>query len=171
MKKFVRWVLVSALALISFGSFSQTAHAAGASDKDYVHTFKTTKLYAMKPETSNDWTPEFTEVTDRALSANTDWYTDGFRHGTEYLRGYHRVATNEWVKAEDIVYVENPDVKYPTEVSGPLYSFDFNSYKGKELNKTLPSGNWVIGSLVSLPDHTGFMQVGGNEWLKTFTEG
>lgn len=173
MKKFVRWVLVSALALISFGSFSQTVDAAGASGNDYIHTFETTKLYSMKPGSGkNGQYHEFTEVTNRALSANTDWYTDQMVSSPERSRGFQRVATNEWVKSSDIIYINKTDryTKMDLNEEMSIFSFDFDSYKAKQTGKVLPKGQWLMGTTIAYPYGISYMRVGGNEWVE-MTEG
>lgn len=168
MKKFVGLVLVSALALISFGSFSQNVKA-DSNDFNYVHTMEMTKLYATKPGSNKDGQyPEFTEVTDRALSKNTDWYTDQIVSIPERSRGFQRVATNEWVKASDIIYVNKTDkhTKMNLNEEMPIFSFDIDSYKAKKTGQNLPKGQWLAGSTIAYPYGVSYMQVGENEWIE-----
>lgn len=168
MKKYIKLVFLAALALISFESFSQKVKA-DSNDFNYVHTMEMTKLYAMKPGSNKDGKyPEFTEVTDRALSKNTDWYTDKIVSTPERSRGFQRVATNEWVKASDIIYVNKTDkhTKMDLNEEMPIFSFDSNSYKVKETGQNLPKGQWIIGSTIAYPYSVSYMQVGGNEWVQ-----
>lgn len=167
MKKFVRWVLVSALALISFESFSQTVDAAV-----YVHTLRPAKLYATGkkyPDSIHEGWPkfDFSLVTDRILATNTDWYTDKIASDPNLYAGYNRVATNEWVKASDVVYVYDldPYVMY-FEKENPIFEFNSDTYEMKKTNQILPDGKWLAGKTMKYPDGYSYLQVGGNQWIK-----
>jgi len=175
MKKLIRFVLVLALTLISLGSFSQVASAATV-DRTYVHTLKTARLYAVGKKYSwdmQDWFPkyEFSQVTDRALSSGTDWYTDEIASSTDEIGGYHRVATNEWAKSSDVVYVHQSEGvdELGFNQDTPIYSFDADSYKIEKANKTLAAGKWLVGAtFMTFPDGASYAPVGANEWIKIY---
>jgi len=175
MKKLIRFVLVSALTLISFSSFSQTVGAA-TFKRSYVHTLKTARLYAAGKKSSwnmQDWFPkyEFSQVTDRALSADTDWYTDEIASSAAEVGGYHRVATNEWAKSSDVVYVNQSDGadELSFDQDTQIYSFDADSYQIEKTDKTLPAGKWLVGATyMTFPDGVSYAPVGANEWIKIY---
>ncbi len=166
MKKFVRFVLVSALAFISFGSFSQAVKA------DYVHTLRASKLYATGnkyPDSIHEGWPkfDFSPVTDRLLAANTNWYSDQIASDPNLYAGYNRVATNEWVKASDVVLVFDKYVyDLDTDSDMTIFKFDPDSYAMNETDQVLPKGNWRMGQTMKYPDGYQYIQVGGNEWIK-----
>ncbi|AYE39131.1 hypothetical protein D1B17_11025 [Companilactobacillus zhachilii] len=170
MKKFVRWVLVSALALISFGSFSQMVHARYIDGFPYVRTFKTTHLYKAKRVSGYDWDPkyEFSEITDRALSANTNWYADQTGDTVNTKDEYVRVATNEWAKTKDIIIVSKAYTSFglKTNKDYPIFSFDSKNYKMTKTDKKLAQGMWLFGDYVQIPNEDVYTRVGGNEWVQ-----
>lgn len=171
MKKFVRFVLVSALALISFGSFSQTVKASGA-DSLLVHTLKTTRLYAKgKQVAGHDWDPqfEFSPISDRELAMNSNWYSDQRTDSDKITDGkYYRVATNEWVKLNDVVLVDNYSVIFGlyTYKNYPIFNLNTDSFKMEKADKTLPTNEWLIGSEIDFPNGDSYYQVGQNEWIQ-----
>jgi len=169
MKKFVKMMFVSALVVMSVGSFN-TANVQAASHR-YVHTLKVTSLFAKGEQVSGglgDPKFNFSPVTDRALSANSDWYTDQTADSVDTVTGYSRVATNEWVKNSDVVYVNKEDTAYAMETyrAYPIFSFNANSYRMEKTNQTLPAGNWLVGTFMSFPDEPSYYQVGGNQWIQ-----
>ena len=102
------------------------------------------------------------------MSANSDWYTDQTADSVDTVTGYSRVATNEWVKNSDVVYVNKEDTAYAMETyrAYPIFSFNANSYRMEKTNQTLPAGNWLVGTFMSFPDEPSYYQVGGNQWIQ-----
>lgn len=101
-------------------------------------------------------------VTNRALAANSAWYTDTY-HTLDNGNSYYRVATNEYASANDGTfksYVEpysgNATIVYQSGSS-------VHSFKGYGNRAVYEGNNLKTGTSWQVSNHT---NVGGKEWYQ-----
>lgn len=170
MKKSLKVVIISTLLFSITGIFGATNVKA-----DYVHTYKQESLAARGKVMSVVTDPgaylyEFTPVKNRALAANSDWYTDkGSIPYDDAANPKWRVATNEWVSSSDVAYVHTEDKgAVLTNSSKEIYSFNPKSFSFSATGRYLPLGDWYVGKTITVPSSgilPNYGQVGKNEWI------
>ncbi|PMD68223.1 hypothetical protein [Companilactobacillus nuruki] len=170
MKKIVKVILATVVVFISLLGLKTTNVKAATLIPDYLHTSKVTKVYAQGKANVSlgaDPTYDFSLITNRALSSNSDWKFDQFAYGKDNT--YKRVATNEWVNESEVtcVYsVPKGDV-LNLENSQRIYRLDYKTYSLVDSGKTLQAGSWLIDKLLTVPNNQGsYVQVATNEWIK-----
>lgn len=107
----------------------------------------------------------FNKVSDRALAENSDWYSDEYVD-VNNMR-YYRVASNEWVKADD-VYVYEPDQTSFETKNG--FTYLINSHASTVSDRVLASHtDWSvdrIGYLGNYKNPVKAYRVATNEFVK-----
>lgn len=162
MKKFLRVVLISFFALVSFAGFNTITAKADIQMPTYLHTLYQSNLYSR-----ND-NGEYTLISNRGLSDNTDWLTDSF----DPTNNYWRVGANEWVENYKVAQVfENYHRVITNDSNTKIYSMD-SDYRFIETGSTLNAGSWMNDKEVAIPSAVGayapavYYRVATNEWIR-----
>lgn len=164
MKKVLNTAIVSILGVAIFGVAAPTNVKA-----DYVHTFNQESLSSRGNLVGNYADTnyyEFSPVKNRALAAGTDWYTNGFS-GRSQDSFYRRVATNEWVSAMNVAYVQT-NLKHTLNLSTSYTIFKLNpsTFKFEPTQNSLTAGSWSSDQIANLPSALTFYRVASNEWIE-----
>ncbi|APX71915.1 hypothetical protein M5C72_01880 [Companilactobacillus allii] len=144
-------------------------------------TTKTTGVVTTKSDSSYYTLKNNDNVTikNRALGANTSWQTNAVRTNANGDKQY-RVATGEWVDADDVTFDDGTSTTTPSEdglfdiqkVSGkvsliddghvfPLYKKDGSAIKSRMLAR----GEWAFINTAKDSEGNTYYRVATNEWL------
>lgn len=100
------------------------------------------KLYSIE---GNSLTP----VTNRALAAGTDWFTDQMVTTANGVR-YYRVATNEWAKADDVYLYEAINKVLTVDEQTDLINAEQNTVTNRAL---AANTSWKVDRIAYLGDY------------------
>lgn len=169
MKKILKIVLLSALALISFMSINTTSVKADKNPKIFVHTLRQAPLYSQSGLAGYDkGQPYFYfNKLGSKLPQYSNWLVGSTLsgNGTAYLE----VGKNEFVDKRNIVlvnqYGSNNVQTVNTTKSNVIYSLDSKTYEIKNTGKNLNAGAWLYSSHIVYPNGAMYYQVATNEWI------
>lgn len=132
-----------------------------------------THLYDMKGN----------RISGRALAQGTDWYTDTKRVNNNTGEVMYRVSTNEWVKANDVTYVDKDDnsggntsgltniTDLPSgstvSLAGPAgFVYSLYSKDGSTASRGLAGdSSWVTDQQATDADGNVYYRVSTDEWI------
>ncbi|KRK80410.1 SLAP domain-containing protein [Companilactobacillus nodensis] len=162
-----------ATTIMLFGSFqslitvSANTQASGeiTNTKGVVTTNKLANIYALKDN-------KLVQVTNRALTPDSDWLFNKTMSGDDGLTYYH-VATNEWLPSDSVKSnVNNNHPSAPREKTsvtiGRWSSATVNS-NGDRTGNILPTNSsWQAFSDVTYINGQKFYQIGSNEYVSDY---
>lgn len=101
------------------------------------------------------------DKTDLTIPASTDWVTD--KKMTLAGKTYYRIATNQWINAEDI-YTYSEDPEYVRTYSDS-YKKIITSRENTITNRALASGSDWASDRYTYFDNQKYYRVATNEWI------
>lgn len=113
---------------------------------------------------TNVYTIDGKLVSNRQLAENSDWAVD--KEETINGEAFYRVATNEWVKKDDGVVLEDPDYNsvVHTRHDSAVYDSKGAKIKGVVLSANTP---WKTNGMARTKNNGLMFRVGVNEWVQS----
>ena len=140
-----------------------------SSTKGVVTTKSDHSVYTLKDADNNT-------IANRGLAANSAWLTDQVRVNQDGVKQY-RVATNEWINADDVVFGEKAENKGLTDIKAASgvatltkpagYVMSLFGDDAQVLDRGLASGTaWRVDKTAKDSNGVTYYRVATGEWLQ-----
>lgn len=147
---------------------TQTAAATDATTNNYTDQ-KVDGVFSVGENTARIYDSNGQLITNRALLANTDWYTNAIRT-VQNGKNYYHVATAEYVDSESGIFANSvesyngtADVVYKSDSS--IHSFSGYGDKARYLGNDLPTGSsWQVNKRAKSGNKYWY-QIASNTWI------